>query len=244
MSNVSRHRPQDSLEWFYQEWHGRHVQLMREAPGVMRLVLRYVQNRALHDKSLPEPALPLGKEGWDSMSQLSFADVSSFVACFEDPDYIAQVRSHQFSDPSVIVSMLTSAVDVLPGPLPGEALKAVQFYRTPAGRTAEGLLAALDGEYRAAIGSQPGLLRVVRSTPSANVSREVFIGSRWEGVPFNLFTVFDELYFRDRDSLAAYLAGGRARDALAALANDHLDPRSFTFLCREIVQIDNIGVGK
>jgi hypothetical protein len=58
MSNVSRHRPLDTVEWFYKEWHGERVRLMREAPGVMRLVLRYVQNRAPRRASLPEPVLP------------------------------------------------------------------------------------------------------------------------------------------------------------------------------------------
>lgn len=239
MSNVSRHRPQDTLEWFYDEWHGKHVDIMRDAPGVMRLVRRYVQNRALHDNSLPEPFLPLGAQGWDAMSQLTFNDTACFIESFEDPDYIEKVRSHQLSDPTVIVSMLTEAEFISGSRQATDAVKMIQFYRTSEGVGPSDLSNALK-DFEAISAASPGFQRYVRNWPAANVSPEVFIGSRWEGIPFNLYAAFDEIYFSDRSELAAFLTNETAQSAMASVRVKALHPESFTYLCREIVQINSL----
>ncbi|WP_206243521.1 EthD domain-containing protein [Novosphingobium terrae] len=239
MSNVSRHRPSDTLEWFYNEWHGKHVDIMRDAPGLLRLLRRYVQNRALHDSSLPRPPLPLGPEGWDAMSQLTFETATDFIASFDDPDYIEKVRSHQLSDPSVIVSMLTEAEVIASTELPHEALKLVQFYRTKEGVTPSALTTAM-APFVSIAKEAPGLLRYVRNSPTASVAPEVFIGSRWEKVPFNQFAAFDEIYFADRNAFAAFLNSSEAHAAIAKASSEVLEPSSFSFLCREIEQINNL----
>jgi len=240
MSNLSRHRPDDTLEWFYKEWHGVHVDLMRAAPGVMRLVRRYVQNPALHDRTLPAPVLPLAAAGWDAMSQLTFDNVESFIACFEDPDYIATVRSHRLSDPTAIVSMLAIPEAILGDETTSSGAKAVHFYKLKSNSRPRDLFAALDRKFVTAVSRHPGLLRYVRNLPGAAVAPSVFVGSRWEGIPFNTFAAFDEICFKDRAAIADYLADDEARDALHAVADTHLAPESFSYLCREIVQINNL----
>ncbi|WCB36901.1 EthD domain-containing protein [Gordonia polyisoprenivorans] len=240
MSNVSRHRPNDTLEWFYNEWHGEHVDIMRRSPGVMKLVRRYVQNPALHDPGLPTPPLPLGPEGWDAMSQLTFDGIQEFIDCFSDPDYVANVRGHLLSDPDHVVTVLTDAEIVTDGGVDDSAVKAAIFYQLRDTTTAHAFESAWTGEYTTQITDNSPIIRHVRNRVAGSVSPEVFVDTRWENVPMNEFTCYDELWFANRSDLADFLADVQIRTATDQLRDAHLTPRSFTYLCRERVAIDSL----
>ncbi len=67
----------------------------------------------------------------------------------------------------------------------------------------------------------------------------VFASSRWEGVTINQFSAYEELWFEDRAVLEAFLTGQDVHQAVHELQVKYLTSRIFTFLCREIVQIDH-----
>ena len=240
MSNVSRHRRTDTLEWFYNEWHGEHVEIMRRSPGVMKLVRRYVQNRALHDESLPNPPLPLAPEGWDAMSQLTFDSCQAFIDTFGDADYIANVRGHLLSDPSTVVTVLTEDETVIDGIVNDPAVKAVLFYQLRETESQEDFETQwVNGFARDLTEGQP-ILRHVRNRVTGVVDSNVFKETRWDGVVMNEFTAYDELWFENRSALRDFLTDPRVGNAVDSLNQAFLTSRSFTYLCREIVQIDSL----
>ncbi|MFC9555841.1 EthD domain-containing protein [Rhodococcus sp. NPDC056960] len=240
MSNVSRRRQGDTLEWFYKEWHGEHVDIMRRSPGVMKLVRRYVQNPALHDGALPSPPLPLGLEGWDAMSQLTFTGIQEFIDCFNDPDYIANVRGHLLSDPEKVVTVLTEDEVVIDGIANDSAVKAAVFYelRDPADRDA--FESKWAGEFAEEVTAAEPILRHVRNRVAGSVHPDVFKNTRWENVPMNEFVCYDEFWFANHLDMATFLDNEQVRKANSRLRKDFLTDRSFTYLCREIIPIDSL----
>jgi len=244
MSNVSRHRPADTLEWFYAEWHGEHVDLMRSAPGLMTRLRRYVQNPALHDPGLPEPPLPLGPEDWDAMSQIHFTSLTAFVATFSDPDYIAKVRSHELSDPDNVITLLTEEEIVTDFPVPSSAMKIALFYQVREDRDVDAFKRAWSDSYPRDLSRGHELVAHIRNHPIGDVDDAVLVGSRWQDVKRNEFDAYDELVFADRGALVRFLNDENARNVVRNLAESFLSPRSFAFLCRPILQIDNESAGQ